>query len=348
MGIPNVLPVPERLANNNAPIITRTAADLIRLATEHPPEPIIANLLYCDDVLLLHGREESFKSAFTVQMAETIAAGHKFLGFWEVPRPRTVGVIETEMHETQLGVRLGKMFGNGNPPDRLSFLADESLRPWRRADMDGKFSIIERWVEDEGIEVLMIDTANDFFRGNDDASVERTAGKFFDSLRNLDVKARMVVRHDRKLRSDELPGTNPNERIRGSGEWKEDPECILSVQRADGRTHEVAFEVGKLRYADKPEPFSLWFDSRLFRLTPLPPLISILGQGQKTRQQVLEDMKSRFGLEQRKADELLTKARGEVCVRQGQQGHNRTYELIWEGCREQGWFKFVPPEWHEG
>jgi hypothetical protein len=38
--------------------------------------------------------------------------------------------------------------------------------------MKGKFRIIEEWVSDEDIQVLMIDTANDFFRGQDSTSEE--------------------------------------------------------------------------------------------------------------------------------------------------------------------------------
>jgi hypothetical protein len=41
---------------------TWSAADLIQLSKDNPPEPIIENLLFRGDVLVLHGKEESYKS----------------------------------------------------------------------------------------------------------------------------------------------------------------------------------------------------------------------------------------------------------------------------------------------
>jgi hypothetical protein len=62
-----------------------SAQDLIRHAKEHPPEPIIKGLLNKGDILLLHGSEESFKSIFVLQIAESISLGSDLLRYWKVP-----------------------------------------------------------------------------------------------------------------------------------------------------------------------------------------------------------------------------------------------------------------------
>jgi hypothetical protein len=75
---------------------------------------------------------------------------------------RRVGIIETEMHPAGIGERLSKMFPDGKAPEHMYLMGETLLKEWRREDMKGKLRIIEEWVRDEDIQVLMIDTANDF------------------------------------------------------------------------------------------------------------------------------------------------------------------------------------------
>ena len=283
-----------------------SAGDLIRHAQEHPPEPIMKGLLNKGDILLLHGSEESFKSVLVLQMAECLATGTEFLKYWKVPHSQRVGVIETEIHEVMLGDRLAKMFPAGDPPEKLLVMREDALRGWRRLGLRSKFESIQKWVSENKIEVLMIDTANDFFRGADNPSDERNVGEFFDELRNMRIDARIIVRHDRKRSVEADAQTHSNERIRGSAEWKEDPETIISLQRTDRRTHAASLEVGKLRYGAKPEPFTIWFDLKTFRLTPLPPVIEVLSvRGQESRETVVSQCQQRFGLGARTVDDML-------------------------------------------
>lgn len=162
-----------------------SAVDLIRLAKENPPQPIIENLLFKGDILVLHGKEESYKSLFVVQIAESIVTGRPLLRRWNVPKAHCVGLLETEMHAAMMGQRLGQMFPNGDVPGQMLFMREETLKEWRRADLPGKIAIIQDWIELEKISVLIIDTANDFFRGAHNPSDERHVGELFDRLRNL-------------------------------------------------------------------------------------------------------------------------------------------------------------------
>lgn len=315
---------------------TWSARDLIELAKRKPPVPIIEGLLNEGDILLLHGTEESFKSVFVVQCAEAIATGKPFLRKWRVRGERRVGIIETEMHAAMMGERLTKMFPSGNAPEHIYFMDDVLLKKWRREGIPGKFDIIEDWIYEADLQVLMIDTANDFFRGDDSASEERVVGEFFDKLRNIEVAGRIIVRHDRKRREVD-DSSHSNELIRGSAEWKEDPEAIIHLKRIDKRTHEVQMEVGKLRYATKPEPCDLWFDSGDFRLVPLPPVIAALASGPKTRQEIVTHCE-RFGLKERAVDDQLSDLRG--FLKTGQAGHERTYEIDVAKCTNADWYPF--------
>ena len=318
---------------------TFSVAELIRDAHENPPEPILERLLNNGDVLLIHGPEESFKSIFILQMAESIATGKALFNAFPVRRRKTVGVIETEIHKAMLGQRLAKMFPHGNPPpDNLVFLGSNALKDWRRESMSGKFQFIKEWVEQERIEVLAIDIASDFFRRDDNPNVEQDAGGFFDEIRNMGLDASILVRHDRKRREGD-DNNHPNEVIRGSGEWKEDPEAIIHLKRTDRRTQKVAWDVGKLRYFAKPEPLDVWFDAGCFRLTPLPPVIAVLEQGVKTRTEVVRECRERFGVEERSVDAQLTEQVN--FLQRGQEGHERTWVLNGETVPDAPWANFL-------
>jgi hypothetical protein len=222
----------------------------------------------------------------------------------------------------------------------MLFYPEEAMREWRRLKMDGKFKLIEDWTKANGIEVIMIDTANDFYRGNEDSSKETSVGAMFDMFRNLPLKARIPVRHDRKRRENDSDGAYSNELIRGSGEWKEDPEVILYLRREDRRTHMVYFEVGKLRYGRKPEPVYLWFDAVTFRLTPLPPPIAVLLEKPRSREEIIIECERRFGISQSKTDELLREQA--KYVRTTFQGHSKVYEIDPDHIASAPWADFLP------
>jgi AAA domain len=316
-----------------------SAADLIRHAQEHPPQPMIKGLLYKGDILLLHGSEESFKSVFILQMAESLSKGIEFLN-WKVPQARRVGVIETELHEVMLGERLAKMFPGGDPPQNLLFMGEEALRGWRRLGLRAKFESIQKWVEQNRLEALMIDTANDFFRGEDNPSDERNVGEFFDELRSMKVDGRIIVRHDRK-KSIEVDGrVHSNERIRGSSEWKEDPEAIIAIQRPDRRTHAAFLEVGKLRYGAKPDPFTVWFDKKAFRLTPLPPVIDVLSvRGNESRDTIVAQCEERFGMCERTVAHMI--AQWGTFLKERMVGHSKEFEIDLDKVANAPWCRFL-------
>lgn len=315
-----------------------SASEIVRYAEQNPPKPVIHGLLYENNICLIHGVEECFKSVLVLQIAESIATGRPLLRRWKIRTPQKVGIIETEMNSHLIGARLGKMFPDQNVPKNIHFMTEESLREWRRLPLDKKFKSIETWVKQEEIKVLLVDTANDFFRGADDPSRETAVGSVFDEFRNLNLSATFPVRHDRKHRENDTE-VHSNEKIRGSAEWKEDPELILYLNRKDRRTHEVYFEVGKFRYGCKPEPMTLWFDVGTFRLTPLPPVIAILESGPKTRQQLIGECKHRFGIGHTVTDEHIASQKG--LLREQQRGHEKVYQIDRDKAQDAPWGEFL-------
>jgi hypothetical protein len=159
-------------------------------------------------------------------------------------------------------------------------------------------------------------------------------------LRNLKVGARIIVRHDRKKSLEPDRGMSSNESIRGSAEWKEDPEAIIALERKDRRTHEVSLEVGKLRYGIKPDLFALWFDAKTFRLTPLPPVIEVLSAGDRqNRESIVAKCQERFGLGERKVGEMI----GEQApfLKETMNGHSKGFEIDLDKVEQAPWCHFL-------
>jgi len=320
-------------------------ADLIWRAKVSPPKPVIADLLHEKEIAGLHGAPEVFKTIFTLQLAESLGTGKPFLGVWQVPKPRRVYFFETEMSETALGRRLEKMYANETPPERIDFADEARLKLFYRAtDLQQKFALLREWLREAKADVVVLDTANPFFRGKESPNDETTAGKFFDLLADLPTKTRIFVRHNHKPRIDDSGG-DAAAKIRGSGQFGDVPDLLLELRRADKRTNEAILSVSKYRHGSKPEDLTLWLDTSTLRLVSVPPVIHLLQDGPLTRAQLLAGF-MRFGVKQRTADELirneLVKGENEpICLTEKMRGHERVYEIDWEAAKIADWYSRI-------
>ena len=310
-------------------------AELIWRAKTSPPKPISRGLLHEKEIAGLHGAPEVFKTIFTLQLAESLAIGKPFLGAWPV-RKRKVYFLETEMSDSALGSRLDKMYAGETPPQGVSFADEKQLREFRRAtDLQQKFSLLRIWLRESKPDVLMLDTANPFFRGKESPNDETTAGAFFDLLADLPTKTKLFVRHNHKPRIDDS-NEDAAAKIRGSGQFADVPDLLLELSRKDKRTNEAALSVSKYRHGSKPDDLTLWLDAGTLRLVSVPPVIHLLQSGPVTRRQLLAALDARFGIKQRKADELVSEQRPYVVERMS--GHDRLFELDLEAATEADWY----------
>jgi len=320
-------------------------ADMIWQARVRPPKPVISGLLNEQEIAGLHGAPEVFKTIFTLQLAESLATGKPFLGVWRVPRRRRVYFFETEMSAAALGDRLGKMYVGQAPPSGVYFAEEARLKAFRRAtDLQQKFGLLKEWVKEVKADVLVLDTANPFFRGKQSPNDETTAGAFFDLLADLPARAKLFVRHNHKPRIDDSSGDAAT-KIRGSGQFGDVPDLLLELRRADKRTNEAILSVSKYRHGSKPDDLTLWLDTSTLRLVSVPPVIHLLQDGPLTRAQLLADF-MRFEVKQRTADQLirneLVKPENEpICLTEKMRGHERVYEIDWEAAKIADWYSRI-------
>jgi hypothetical protein len=73
---------------------------------------------------------------------------------------------------------------------------------------------------------------------------------------------------------------------------------------------------------------TLWFDAKTFRLTPLPPVIALLEDGEATRRELVIAGSARFGLSERKVDEMLSLQK--AFLRESQKGHEKVFRIEME------------------
>src|SRR5262249_14873564 len=93
-------------------------------------------------------------------------------------------------------------------------------------------------------DVLILDTANPFFRGKESPNDETTAGAFFDLLADLPTKTKLFVRHNHKPRMDDTGG-DAAAKIRGSGQFGDVPDLLLELRQPKKQTNEAVRGVTK-------------------------------------------------------------------------------------------------------
>jgi RecA-family ATPase len=303
---------------------------LIEDAKANPPVPIIQGLLNEGEIAGLHGPQEAFKTIFCLQLAASIASRKRFLG-WDIPEPRDVYFFETEMSTTAMGRRLGEMFRGEHPSGNVKFADEKRLKQFKRAaDLNAKFALLSQWVSEARADVAFIDTCNPFFRGKQNPNDETAVGAFFDLLEGIPAAAKVFVRHNHKPRLEEASSEGAC-RIRGSGQFADVPDLLMEIRRTDKRINKAELSITKYRHGTKPDDLTVWFDRGDFRLCAVPPVVHVLRRGPLTREQLLRDLQIRFGIAQRKADDLIESHVRSKDLIESMEGHKRLYAINKKG-----------------
>lgn len=322
---PSVVDAPMFPVEKVAPLpYEHSIETLIRHAKSTTIPWIIEGLWQEGGIVVVHSLEEEFKSVCAFQLAEAVASGQPFLGLWRVPRPRRTGIFETEMDDLEMGRRLAGMYPHGNFPRKLAVSQESLLRKFRACTtLAAKTGCVETWMNSQGLDLLVWDTINSILATADPNS-EVAVSRFFDAIGQLPHRGILLVRHDVKpSRDSQLRGSN--QLVRGSNRLVEDASLVIHLRRQDKASHKVRFEVGKLRNGPKAEPIELWFDAGTFRLTALPPVAALLESGPLTREELIEQAHSRFGLKTRALDNHIQELR--PYLQESSDGHRRVWGL---------------------
>jgi hypothetical protein len=295
-------------------------------------------LTHVHEIVGLHSAAENFKTNLCLQLMQSLVTGRHFLGTYKPARKYRVFFLETEMSVGALSKRVATMFRGMKAPEGIFFASESDLRAFKRAfDLEAKFRHLKDLLRDTRVDVLIIDTANPFFRGKESPNDELNAGKFFDLLESMPAKLKIFVRHDHKPRELDTPNDPDPSMIRGSGQFADVPDLLLSIRRKDKRTHEASFYITKFRHGSKPDPLTVWFDAVDFRLIPYPPVIHVLHRNPLTRDELLIELKRRFNVGATKADtELIEGVRHYLT--EYQNGHKKVFAINDLACKSAEWY----------
>jgi AAA domain len=300
---------------------------LIRYAKETKIPWTIEGLWQEGGIAIIHSLEGEFKSILSYQIAEAVATGSRLLRAWRVPHARRVGILETEMDDLEVGLRLGAMYPDDNWPHTLEVSERSLVDEFRKGlTLGERIACVDRWLKEKQVDVLVWDTINSILATGDPNS-ERSVSQFFDAVALLPLKGILMVRHDVKPSRDAALRST-NQLVRGSNRLVEDASLVIHLRRKDKAANKVIMEVGKLRNGTIPDPIELWFDAGRFRLTPLPPIVALLEAGSLSREELIEQAQKRFNLKQRAVDEH--RAQLSSFVDEAKDGHRKILSLNYD------------------
>jgi hypothetical protein len=287
----------------------------------------IVNGLWRDGgIAVVHALEGQFKSIFVYQLAEAIAKGQPFLRSWDIPAPRRIGIYQSEMSDIDSGERLDRMFPHKSDIPLSLRISDEEFKRTILAKhtLEERFSVLDRWVREKRIEILMMDTINSLLATTGDPNGEFSASKFLDYLGQLPTKANLLVRHDGKP-TKETEMRADNQKVRGSNRLVEDASVVIRTSRKGRADHEILISIGKLRNNAMPDDLTVWFDADSCRLTPLDPVMAMLEQGGLSREDLIEQGFRRFRLKRSAVENHIGNMERYLTSRRD--GHRRIWEI---------------------
>lgn len=231
------------------------------LAVKYPANVVIgADILDIGGYMMVVGPTSVGKSYFLLQLAMNLAKGTSVLNQWPVPKAFTVYLVQAEIGLKRFQSRVEKLWANFS---RLPNLGGRLLleSPYDlKLDRPEGLKAVEKVVDQEGVEVLIIDPMRPFHTGNENASEEME--RLFTALLVLRFGrgvSLIVSHHDRKP-STERKGRSIYE-VRGNTVITDRPDTIFRLNpQKGGLTVEVVCE--KLRNADQVLPSQIWSGDR--------------------------------------------------------------------------------------
>jgi len=165
------------------------------------PQPVVANLVFEGETVLIAGRPKVGKSRLVHQMALAIVNGSEFLGM-DVPKPRPVLILDLENPRWAIRDRLLRMGGDKDPARGLFVWCAHSLAA---APLNPTSEGIERTQEllrHTGAEVVFVDPWRLWLGGDENKAEDIVNGlRALSRLRELNPRLTIgIIHHVRKDR----------------------------------------------------------------------------------------------------------------------------------------------------
>jgi hypothetical protein len=232
------------------------------LSTDHimrtpmpPVEWIVEPVIAAGERVLLYGEFGALKSWVLLHMGLHIAAGRKWLGTFEVPKPRTVLYIDEEMSEYTMRSRIQRLVvGAKLPTDDMPFAA-LSQEGVRMTEMGGHILLDRLRRSDFKPEVIIMESMRRVLVGDEKEQVDVSAfWRAIQPLRQAGISV-IISHHMRKPRME-----GPDEsryRASGSTDLIAGSDSAWAVTKLNANTANL--EAIRVRLAQEPKPFAVEF-----------------------------------------------------------------------------------------
>ena len=221
-----------------------------------PVEWIVQPVVAKGERVLLYGEFGALKSWLLLHMGLHIAAGHKWLGEFPVPKPRSMLYVDEEMTEHTIRLRVKQLVaGEKIPTDDMQFQV-ASREGVLLTEMGGKILLERVWKADYRPEVIVIDSMRATLVGSENEQEDVIA--FWRAVEPI-LKAGITVivtHHMRKPREEGLDSV----RYRASGSTAiiSGSDSAWAVTR-HGQAPIATVEAIRIRLAKEPPPFTVEF-----------------------------------------------------------------------------------------
>lgn len=205
---------------------------------------------------LLYGEFGALKSWLLLHMGLHIAGGHKWLGTFEVPRPRAVLYVDEEMTEHTIRLRVKQLVeGSGIVTDALDFRV--ASREGVLFTEHGGRILLERVRKAEyKPEVIVIDSMRATLVGSENEQEDVIA--FWRAVEPI-LKAGITVIVAHHMRKPREEGPDPvRYRASGSTAIISGSDSAWAVSR-HGQNSTCTLNAIRIRLAKEPEPFNVGF-----------------------------------------------------------------------------------------
>jgi hypothetical protein len=169
------------------------------------PEPVITNLAFVGETILIAGRPKVGKSRIVHQAALAIVRGTEFLGM-TVPRPRSVLIVDLENKRWAIRDRLIKMGGSvANAPGPSVWCGDTLSADSLNSTSKG-VAKLKGLIEQTGAEVVIIDPWRLWLGGDENSAEVIVDGlKALSRLRESNPRLTIIIVHHVRKDKVETP-----------------------------------------------------------------------------------------------------------------------------------------------
>ena len=227
-------------------------------------------IMYEGTRVFIYGKYKTLKSMLALRFALAVSRGCPWLGFDTPLDGRSVMLLQLEIPEPMLHVRITKMVNDGVPQLKPLWLWTE---PFLKIDTADGWAKVDKYVTKYEPDVLILDPVYKLMSG--DLTATAPVQHLTDDVDRLIAKHRkmavMLVHHTRKETPDSNRAWGSSDDMYGNMIFSAWADSLIRLER--GRYDEIKVEFPVLRHAEEEiQELKLFFNGKTLDFDTIPVL----------------------------------------------------------------------------